>query len=331
MMNKLKELGVCEWFRYVDDTFVILNNKNELTTILSYINKLHKSIKFTYELEKKNSIAFLDVNVKKTNNNLTTTIYRKPTFTGVMLNWNSLTSKRYKINLIGCLLTRAYGICSDLKSLHIEIEKIKQILYKNDYPSLIVDKQIKKFLDQKLNEELRRQIENKKEEQKINKLNFKTIYLCLPFVNNEVENFGKDLSKLVEDFFNNVKLKVVFKAPKEIKDLFKFKDKIRTEMKSHVVYKIKCKDCDSFYIGKTKRQLLVRIGEHQSGKGKEENISALYKHHKQTNHRINYEEFEILDQADSDRKLLLKEMLHIKRLIPDLNVQKETKLNSLII
>ena len=87
----------------------------------------------------------------------------------------------------------------------------------------------------------------------------------------------------------------------------------------------------SFYIGKTKRQLITRILEHKKGKGQEENLSALYKHEKSTLHRVEYNNAEILDQADSDKKLLLKEMLYIKRHTPDLNVQKESKLISLII
>ena len=39
---------------------------------------------------------------------------------------------------------------------------------------------------------------------------------------------------------------------------------------------------------------------------------------------------EILDTARDQRRLLLKEMLHINRLKPQLNVQKSTKLFSLI-
>ena len=60
-MAKLKELGVVEWLRYVDDTFVLINSKEKLEEIHRFLNNLHKSIKFTYETEKRNSIAFLDV------------------------------------------------------------------------------------------------------------------------------------------------------------------------------------------------------------------------------------------------------------------------------
>lgn len=75
----------------------------------------------------------------------------------------------------------------------------------------------------------------------------------------------------------------------------------------------------------------MRILEHRKGKGQEENLSALFKHEKLTRHRVDYNNVEILDQANSDKKLLLKELLYIKRHTLDLNVQKELKLISLII
>jgi hypothetical protein len=303
-MDDLKQLGVIHWFRYVDDTFVVLNSRNDLDKTINYLNNIHKNIKFTYETEKKNSIAFLDVLVKNENGKLSTTIYRKKTFTGVMLNWNSLTSKRYKINLIGCLLTRAYNICSDLNKLHLEIEKIKQILSKNDYPLNIIDKQIKKFLNEKMDQNEAQKVQERKELLKLEQLKQKTIYLVLPYINVEIEKFGSDLSKLVEEYYNNVKLKVVFKAPREIKDLFTFKDKTAPLMRAKVIYKIKCGECESFYIGKTKRQLITRILEHKKGKGQEENLSALFKHEKSTLHQVDYNNAEILDQADSDKKTL---------------------------
>ncbi|KYM95691.1 hypothetical protein ALC62_13662 [Cyphomyrmex costatus] len=42
------------------------------------------------------------------------------------------------------------------------------------------------------------------------------------------------------------------------------KDITNKNCKSHVVYKIKCKDCDSTYVGQTKRQLQIRIKKHRN-------------------------------------------------------------------
>ena len=63
-------------------------------------------------MEYNNSISFLDVKINiKIKYNLTyylsTLTYYKPIFTGVMLNWNSLTSIKHKKGLIGFLLDRS--------------------------------------------------------------------------------------------------------------------------------------------------------------------------------------------------------------------------------
>ncbi len=65
--------------------------------------------------------------------------------------------------------------------------------------------------------------------------------------------------------------------------------------------------------------------------GQGENISSVFKHQVETGHEIDYDGVEIIDKADSDRKLLLKEMLHIIKLKPELNVQRRSFLFSLII
>jgi hypothetical protein len=49
------------------------------------------------------------------------------------------------------------------------------------------------------------------------------------------------------------------------------------------------------------------------------------------NHRIDWDDMQVIDTARDDRRLLLKEMLHINNLKPQLNVQKSSKLFSLLI
>ena len=76
-------------------------------------------------------------------------MYRKPTFTGVYLHWDSLTSRKYKIGLIKCLLNRIWRICSDLETRSLETSRAKSILLKNNYPAHVLDKEITKFVANK--------------------------------------------------------------------------------------------------------------------------------------------------------------------------------------
>jgi hypothetical protein len=97
-------------------------------------------------------------------------------------------------------------------------------------------------------------------------------------------------------------------------------------MKSKIVYRINCLDCEKFYVGKTKRQFIQRKIEH-----KLLDNSSVHKHMTEENHRIDWDDMQVIDTARDDRRLLLKEMLHINNLKPQLNVQKSSKLFSLLI
>ena len=45
LMDSLMQQGVCEWYRYVDDTFVLVNSDTDVVNILAIFNDFHASIK----------------------------------------------------------------------------------------------------------------------------------------------------------------------------------------------------------------------------------------------------------------------------------------------
>ena len=70
------------WIRYVDDTFVIWpHGHNELRRFHEHINQQHPNIQFTIEEGKDGKLAFLDVQVTRSSDGLSTSVYRKPTHT----------------------------------------------------------------------------------------------------------------------------------------------------------------------------------------------------------------------------------------------------------
>jgi hypothetical protein len=111
-------------------------------------------------------------------------------------------------------------------------------------------------------------------------------------------------------------MNVAFKTPNEIGKMFPFKDKVTDPiLQSLVVYRIKCKTCNAEYIGKTERILIHRIKEHKKN-------GALHDHIiENPSHAIDFDNVEILDKADSDYKIRLKEMLQIRKHNPILNTQ----------
>ena len=72
---------------------------------------------------------------------LSTSKYRKPTFSGLYLKWNSYVPKQFKTGLVNCLLNRAWKICSNSDLFH---QEIKSTLAANGYPSNFLAQQLHK-------------------------------------------------------------------------------------------------------------------------------------------------------------------------------------------
>ena len=62
----------------------------------NYLNTQHKSIKFASQMTEKDLLWFLDIQISYGNNKFVTSIYRKPTFSGIFPNIESLITDIYK-------------------------------------------------------------------------------------------------------------------------------------------------------------------------------------------------------------------------------------------
>ena len=109
------------------------------------MNKQHRCIKFTSETEQNNTFAFLDINITRQNNQLKTSVYRKPTFSGVFTHYESYIDQSYRKSLIFTLLSCCYSICSEETLFHLEVEKLREIFKKSSYLSGIVKLSIRTF------------------------------------------------------------------------------------------------------------------------------------------------------------------------------------------
>ena len=125
------------WVRYVDDTFVIWPyDRDKLQDFLGHLNNRQESIKFTMEEENAGSIPFLDVLVKRSGNQLTTSVYRKRTHTNRYLHFGSYHHPRVKVGIISCLRDRAERICNE-KNIKEEKNHL-QVFEANGYPPGLV-------------------------------------------------------------------------------------------------------------------------------------------------------------------------------------------------
>ena len=60
--------------RYMDDSFLVFSDINHVDLFLNYLNNKHPNIKFTKEIENNGYLPFLDINIKKENNSLSTSV-----------------------------------------------------------------------------------------------------------------------------------------------------------------------------------------------------------------------------------------------------------------
>ena len=105
------------YLRYMEDTFTCFYSHNEALSFFHCLCDLHLSLIFTMDEEKDNKLPFLDVLVKHRSFAFITSIYRKPMFTSLYLNWDAFPPKSRKVKLIKCLIFRAVKICSDNKRI----------------------------------------------------------------------------------------------------------------------------------------------------------------------------------------------------------------------
>ena len=150
-MNNFRGVLPMFYRRYVDDSFVIFISKEEIQPFFNFLNTLHQNIVFTKEeqSDELRYFPFLDVKITKNGQSFQTSTYYKPTHTGIYMNWYSFTPRKYKLNLVKCLLFRAWNICST-KALFMEDSKvIRENLIKNLYPEKLLDAIITNFISKK--------------------------------------------------------------------------------------------------------------------------------------------------------------------------------------
>ena len=126
--------------RYVDDTFVIFRNREHAQNFLNYMNTRHDNISFTMELEENNQIPFLDILIKKTDNEIDTSIYRKPTYTGLGINYLSSCYENFKMNAFNTMFYRAFRLTSSYENFHNEIKFLERFFLENGFMMSIFSK-----------------------------------------------------------------------------------------------------------------------------------------------------------------------------------------------
>ena len=300
--------------RYVDDIFCLVENQDMALSTLDFLNCQHDNIKFTIEKEKDNKLPFLDIKLEKTELGISTSVHKKDTDTGLLTNFSSFVCFKYKVSLIKCLIDRIFRINNSWTGFHKDIDKMKVILQKNGFPDNVIDKNISKTLDLKISETAKINSESKEDR-----------FFTLPYIGTFSDYTETKIKNIIDKYCKaDISIKLAFTSSK-ICNYFSLKDKRLKSLQASVVYKFDCSGCNSNYVGFTSRYLSQRIEEHFYT----DKNSHIYKHLKSSrecNNKCTSNAFEVLDHANYEYDLKLKEAMWIKWCNPNLNVQKKNGL-----
>ena len=138
--------------------------------------------------------------------------------------------------------------------------------------------------------------------------------------------YEKGISENIARIGKKFNVKLVHTKGKSLKNMFMGNITISLEKdkQSGVVYRVTCGDCGSQYVGETGRSLETRMVEHRQNAEREiEKISGLSEHLRQTMHKANFDEVDILKKESNFIKRKFKEAIAIKKNNPPLLKKRE--------
>ena len=86
--------------RYVDDIFVLFESAEDLSKFHTYLNTCHANMSFSFEQKLHGKLSFLDVEVSRQQGEFVTTVYKKPTFSGVYTHFDRFLPTVYKVGTL---------------------------------------------------------------------------------------------------------------------------------------------------------------------------------------------------------------------------------------
>ncbi|KAI5715061.1 hypothetical protein M8J77_009976 [Diaphorina citri] len=229
-------------YRYVDDVIILWSGTQRvLGQLMTSINQIWDNLSLDLEYGG-DSINFLDLTISLVDQRHKFKIYRKDSFSDVIIPADSYHCHQHKMAVFRNYYNRLLEIPMDAESFEEERNTIRTIGLNNGYTPLELSKVYKGTVRNKRNKLL--YATRTKEERK---------YIKMPFI--------KSLQTKINPLLEKYKAKPAFSST-TIRSLFSRKDKIPMDDQSGV-YSLEC-ECGKEYIGMTRRSLKTRINEHQS-------------------------------------------------------------------
>ena len=151
--------------------------------------------------------------------------------------------------------------------------------------------------------------------------------IVLPYLGPLSNKIQRRLRNIFQMVLPSGQIKIVFKTTSRLSHMFKFKDKVSSDLKSHVIYEFKCSTCNSGYVGETRAHFKTRSCQHLGISPFTEKplsscvVTVVTEHIKHNQCNSNLKDFKIIGAEKDYYKRLIKESLFIKLRDYDLNKQ----------
>ena len=194
-----------------------------------------------------------------------------------------------------------------------DVEFLKGLFCKNNFSATLIDKYLALFLNK---------IYNPTDFTVVPK---KRIFIPFPYLGYISDKMKNEIGQIVTNMYPHLNLNLIFKNSFNINSFFKHKESLSPALRSSIIYKYDCEDCDASYIGSTKRQFSVRMAEHRgrsvrTGKPiSSAHNSSIFNHAMNNNHPVKEENFKIINNSHNHFDLRLIEAMEIKRAKTTLN------------
>jgi hypothetical protein len=265
ILNILTNNNILGYFRYVDDILIIYDHTTtNINTLLNEFNKIRQNLTYTIELENNQQINFLDIAVFRTNDTFEFTIFRKPTYTDIIIPYNSCHPTEQKFAAIRYFANRLNTY--QMKPNEREKEKlnIQNIAHNNGFPLHTVNNLMNKQPPQSINASP--QIENNKK------------WATLTYFDKETYRISK--------IFKDSNMQITFKTKNNLQYLLHQPTRNKDVYEQSGIYQLNYTDCGRTYTGQTGRSFDKRYEEHlQSYKYNPQN-SKLAQHTVESKYRF---------------------------------------------
>ena len=187
---------------------------NRLTKFPNFLISLIINILILSSPVKSNPILhflFLDISIISKNGVFETSVYQKPTFTGLFTNFHSFIPSQYKCSLVSSLVHRLYNICSKYENFQAQLESFRQILNRNSYPIRLFDSCVRTFL-------------GKVSQPKpiVHYVSKRVLYFSLPYTGKHPLQIRTQISRLCSSAYPHLNIRFVFRPTLRLFHLFCF-------------------------------------------------------------------------------------------------------------